>query len=99
MRRVVFVWLFLSLAATGVFGYLYMQRPSLVSHTPATRAMEPSGYGYRGHRRGEDAGPSIMQGENLALTVSIASSIISALAAIAQTWLTHRAIRSGRGGF
>jgi hypothetical protein len=34
--------------------------------------------------------------EQYALMISIASSVISAFAAVMQTWLTHRAIRAGK---
>jgi hypothetical protein len=60
-----------------------------------TRAMRPSERdGGAGSGGGSAVEPSPrMQGENLALTISIASSIVSALAAIFQTWLTHRAVQ------
>ncbi len=107
MRRFIQVWLVLSIIATAVFGYLYVTGDRTRSVTvefsdgtrigtesapggaPATRSLRPDG--------AAQSAPAV-QSESLALTISIASSIISAIAAIAQTWLTHRAIRNGRYG-
>lgn len=107
MRRFIFVWLLLSLAATAWFGYQWHQGAysyrSLTSQSePAARTYSTESserfrnFGPRSERNFRRSPPA--QGENLALTISIASSIISALAAIAQTWLTHRAIRNGKSG-
>jgi hypothetical protein len=102
MRRFLVVWLVLSLAATGIFGYLYLQRASgpaveapVSLSAPPSRGVGEDRFATRGLGApgGSQTPPAALQGENLALTISIASSIVSALAAIMQTWLTHRAMR------
>jgi hypothetical protein len=107
MRLLIVLWLLISLAATGVFTYRHHHRRS-GSETAITRDMEaarPSASGGASHNfaarepaRAYRAPRRESNGEQLALMVSIASSVISAIAALAQTWLTHRAMKGVRPG-
>lgn len=94
MRRF-FIWLFvLSIIATGVTFYWRTYLPeNTVAQTSQTR-----GYNRDPGSGGAPPTISISQSEpserqDLAMTISILSSVISALAALMQTWLTARAYR------
>jgi hypothetical protein len=96
MRRFFVILFFVSLLATGAAVYWSSYLPEATVPVTADRNFSaPQG--------GETAAPGAgsarafakapSERQNLAVTISIMSSIISALAAIAQTWLTARAYR------
>lgn len=93
MRRF-FIWLFvLSIIATGVTFYWRNYLPeNTVTETSATRSysrdLTP---GTAPSLRASRSEPSERQ--DLAMTISILSSVVSALAALMQTWFTARAYR------
>ena len=103
MRRLFVLLFILSLGATvaTIYWRTYMPEGSASAarseRAPATRSVGPQG-GNRdsASRRAPSAAPageSAASGrQDLAVTISIVSSIVSALAALVQTWLTARAI-------
>ncbi|NJM35870.1 MAG: hypothetical protein HC850_15585 [Rhodomicrobium sp.] len=104
MRRFFTVLFVLSLIATAATLYwrTYLPEETVVSAAPPSasndRSLRPGGEGAGGgsgdvtsFSREEVRQPSERQ--DYAVTISILSSIISAVAAIFQTWLTARAYR------
>lgn len=97
MRRLILIWFVGSLIVTsGLFAYTKLRAPSEAPFGPqvATRSVEANKSDQAKPR--EVSGSSSDRTEQFALTISIASSIISAVAALMQTWLTHRAFKAGR---
>jgi hypothetical protein len=95
----------------SVYRYAHSGRDGLLTHNQelqqgGIRKFEYRGVGSekqrpaapKGGQRAQNAEstPKGQDTEQLALTISIASSIISAVAAVLQTWLTHRANRANR---
>jgi hypothetical protein len=89
MRKLILAWFVASLIVTGGL-YAYIQLRPQESHI-ATRSIEANKGGGAQDVTATGKGST----EQFALTLSIASSIISAAAALMQTWLTHRALKSG----
>ncbi len=95
MRRF-FVTLFVvSLIAAGG---AYYWRTNFPEGTAFLAKRPPSGQ-MRGLTPGEKAAPSTLQRapserQDLAVTISIVSSLVSALAAVAQAWFTRRAMKA-----
>jgi hypothetical protein len=102
--RLIFAWLLISLAATGVFTYRHHHhRGGEAAFSRSTEGARPSAsaaksrdFSSRDSGRSFEAPGGSSNTESLALMVSIISSIVSALAAVAQAWFTHRAIKDGR---
>jgi hypothetical protein len=97
MRRFFIVLFVLSLVATAAALYWRTYLPeTAVPATAQERSLRPgagedSATGGTRSLRQYVSKPSNRQ--DLAVTISILSSIISAIAAVAQTWLTARAVR------
>jgi hypothetical protein len=101
MRKLIMVWFLGSLIVTAGLAYVHFSRPAAPQPGSHARSLEapvgaardtaaPAG------AAGEVQAPASNSGEQLALVFSIGSSIISAIAALAQTWLTHRAFKASR---
>ena len=97
MRRFFISLFILSLIATAATIYW---RTYLPEQTVSAAAPQADSHAFR--ERGFDAGPGGGGGQltrepsgrqDFAVTISILSSIISAMAAVFQTWLTARAFR------
>lgn len=97
MRRFFMTIFVLSLLATAGAWYwrTYLPEETISSSAPATRGLNgdqaPGSPSAGGASAGEDRTASARQ--DLAVTISIWSSVISAIAAVLQTLLTARAIR------
>ena len=98
MRRFFIALFVVSLCATAATLYWRTYYPEHVGRVaesrPAPRSTDqgggPTARSLRSER-GDDNAPS--QRQDLSVTISILSSVISALAAVLQTWLTARAFR------
>ena len=97
MRRFFVVLFVVSLLATAAAVYWQTYLPEASAPVPADRR---SGAPEAGRDQGAPAARSVREfakkpsdRQNMAVTISILSSIISAVAAVAQTWLTARAFR------
>ena len=101
MRRFFFLLFLISLLATGAAVYWASYLPELSVPVAADRAAPSApGGGADSTARGLPGAQSVREfvkkpseRQNMAVTISILSSIISAVAAIVQTWLTARAYR------
>ena len=98
MRRFFIVLFVISLLATGAAVYWQSYLPE--ASVPAAQDRNLTTPGSGGAERGAPGAPSARgfskqpsDRQNMAVMISILSSIISAVAAIAQTWLTARAYR------
>ena len=98
MRRFFIVLFVISLLATGAAVYWQSYLPE--ASVPVAQSRDLTAPGSGGAERGAPGAPSARgfskqpsDRQNMAVTISILSSIISAVAAIAQTWLTARAYR------
>jgi hypothetical protein len=97
MRRFFVVLFVFSLLATVAAVYWQTYLPELSVPVAVDRQLRAPGAG------GDQAAPKTRSAteltkapsdrQNMAVTISIVSSIISAVAAVAQTWLTARAYR------
>ena len=97
MRRFFIVLFVLSLLATAAAVYWQTYLPEASVLVSADRTLRAPGAG------GDQEAPAARSArefakqpsdrQNMAVTISILSSIISAVAAVAQTWLTARAYR------
>jgi hypothetical protein len=101
MRRFFILLLILSLGATAGVLYWRTYMPEGGAPTVSSRESGPAsrslGAPDTASRSGAPAAsPQASGRQDLALTVSIVTSIISALAALAQTWLTARALPARR---
>jgi hypothetical protein len=97
MRRFFIVLFVLSLLATAAAVYWQTYLPEASAPASADRqftAPEAApGQGAPTARSAREFAKQPSDRQNMAVTISILSSIISAIAAIAQTWLTARAYR------
>lgn len=100
MRRFFVVLFVISLLATGAAVYWASYLPEASVPAAQDRNLTAPGEGSGGAVRGAPSAKSVTEfvkqpsdRQNMAVTISILSSVISALAAIAQTWLTARAYR------
>jgi len=101
MRRFFILLFVISLLATGAAVYWRSYHPE--ASVPVAQSTQPSAPQAGGGGASDGTAPSAQSAsefvkepsprQNMALTISIVSSIISALAAIVQTWLTARASR------
>jgi hypothetical protein len=97
MRRFFILLFVVSLLATGAAVYWATYLPEATAPFAQDRQLTaPGGGADRGAPAARSAPEFAKQPsdrQSMAVTISIMSSIISALAAIAQTWLTARAYR------
>lgn len=100
MRRFFVVLFVISLLATGAAVYWATYLPEASVPAAQDRSLSAPSAGGGGAESGAPAARSIREfikqpsdRQNMAVTISILSSVISALAAIVQTWLTARAYR------
>ncbi len=102
MRRFFIVLFILSLCAVAASLYwrnAMPEAPAPVAMQGGARSIQPNSAG----RPSAEAQPyraerSASGRQDLAVTISIVSSVVSALAALVQTWLTARAMPARRGG-
>jgi hypothetical protein len=96
MRRLFIILFILSLGATvtTIYWRTYMpEGPAAVSAPQArTRSLGQDS------SRSPGSGQFASDRQDLAVTISIVSSIVSAIAALLQTWLTARALPGKRDG-
>jgi hypothetical protein len=103
MRRFFIVLFILSLIATAATLYwrTYLPEEIAVASAPAPKKSESPDAGDRSIQQGgpearsyiQEAAKEPSERQDYAVTISIISSIISAVAAMLQTWLTARAYR------
>jgi len=98
MRKIVMTWFVISILVTGgLFAYTFLKQDAAhkVAMAPEVRmrSINPQDKSV-GAPAAETAPAHSSSTEQLALTISIASSIISAAAALMQTWLTHRSLKA-----
>jgi hypothetical protein len=97
MRRFFIVLFVLSLMATAaaVYWQTYLPEASVLVSADRNRSAPGAGgdQGAPAARSVREFAKQPSDRQNMAVTISILSSIISAVAAVAQTWLTARAYR------
>jgi hypothetical protein len=95
MRRFFITLLVLSLFATAgtLYWRTFLPEVSAPQSAPATRGLSGEQGPGAGTGSARDAARMPSDRQDMAVTISILSSVISAVAAVAQTLLTARAIR------
>jgi hypothetical protein len=95
MRRFFVVLFILSLCATGASLYwrsTMPEAPARIAVQGGSRSMAPDAASRPAAVRPSQAERAPSDRQDLAVTISIVSSVVSALAALVQTWLTAKAI-------
>ena len=101
MSRFFVVLLILSLCATAASLYWRSTMPEGIARVAAqggARSMAPYTASRPAEVRAARSERAASDRQDLAVTISIASSIVSALAALVQTWLTAKAMPGRRVG-
>jgi hypothetical protein len=100
MRRLFILLFILSLGATVTTLYwrTYMPEGPATVSAPQQRPRSLGQDSSRLPSRAPGSGQIASDRQDLAVTISIVSSIISAIAALLQTWLTARALPAKRNG-
>jgi|GEM_PF-4522363 len=99
MRKIVMTWFVISILVTGgLFAYTQFLKhgaapKAAMAPEVRMRSINPQDKSL-GAPAAEATPAHSSNTEQLALTISIASSIISAAAALMQTWLTHRSLKA-----
>lgn len=102
MRRFLVTFFVLSIIATGGAFYwrTYLPEGPAAVARPMTQSARPSSELSRGADRAEprEVHKKASDRQDMAMIISIVSSVISAIAALAQTLITARAYRPSKGG-